>query len=116
MEKYIRDGCVGVLVSGGYGAGWSTWNEYGLDLATDKRIIEYFLNNFEDKVCDSYEEEEKDEKKMKSFLESIGYKNVYCGGLDGLRLELVEKGSSIKIDEYDGFESLKIGYSSFTTI
>ena len=26
MEKIIEDGKVAVLVSKGYGAGWSTWN------------------------------------------------------------------------------------------
>ena len=107
MEKYIKDGQVGVLVSGGYGAGWSTWSyENGLNLALDKRIIEYWLEN----------KSTLSESKMKSFLESIGYKNVYCGGLGGLYLEMVDEGSCIKINEYDGSESLEVGYSEFTRV
>ena len=107
MEKYIKDGQVGVLVSGGYGAGWSTWDyENGLNLALDKRIIEYWLNN----------KKNLSEDKMMDFLESIGYKHVCCGGLGGLRLEMVDECSAVKITEYDGFESLEVGYSEFTTV
>lgn len=114
VDKYIKDGQVGVLVSGGYGAGWSTWSyEYGLDLALDKRIIEKFLE-LSDKSKDI--EYEDAEKEMDSFLKSIGYNDVYVGGLDGLHLEMVDEGIPIRINEYDGFESLEVGYTGYTTL
>lgn len=42
MEKYYNENDeLGVLISVGFGAGWSTWNDEGL--AYDKRIIEKWL-------------------------------------------------------------------------
>ena len=41
MEKVIKNGQVGVLISPGYGAGWSTWN-HDVDpkvMMMDARII-----------------------------------------------------------------------------
>lgn len=108
MEKYIKDGKVGVLVSYGFGAGWSTWNT--IDIALDKKVIEKFL---EIKDMDNYEEAKFE---MEKYMESIGYEEVYLGGLDGLTLEMVDEGSAIKINEYDGSESLEIGYTEFTMI
>ena len=111
IEKYYNEnGEIGVLVSYGYGAGWSTWYD-DLDLALDKRIIEKFLElsskDIEYKVA---------EKEMKDYLENLGYKNVFCGGLEGLTLEYVSPGTPIKINEYDGAKSLEEGYSEFTII
>lgn len=113
VEKYYnKNGEVGILVSHGFGAGWSTWNsDYGLDLALDKRIIEKFLE-LSSKGIDY----KTAKKEMKEYLETVGYKGVYCGGLDGLTLEYVTVGTPIKINEYDGAESLEAGYSEFTTI
>ena len=114
MEKYIKDGQVGVLVSHGFGAGWSTWNgEYGMNLALDKRIIEKLLELSDEDNDIKYDVYE---KQMEEYLETIGYKNVYCGGLDGLELHMVDVGTAIKINEYDGNESLEYGYSDFTSL
>ena len=48
MEKYIKDGKVGVLVSPGYGAGWSTWGDDGLrdQLALDSRLVQAKLDGW----------------------------------------------------------------------
>lgn len=97
MKKYIKNGQVGVLVSYGYGAGWSTWNT--IEYALDKRIIEKFLEEV------SFEE-------MKTYMESIGY-DGYLGGFKGLELIMIEEGQLFKINEYDGAESLEVGTSNF---
>ena len=48
MELYEKgDGTFAVLVSPGYGAGWSTWDRK--ELAYDKRIIEYYLAHCDDR-------------------------------------------------------------------
>ena len=40
-EKVIRDGKVAVLISPGYGAGWSTWSSDYRDLLPfDRRFVE----------------------------------------------------------------------------
>lgn len=38
MKKLIRDGKVAVLVSPGFGAGWSTWNGDDEDAIFNKRL------------------------------------------------------------------------------
>ena len=40
-----------VLVSPGYGAGWSTWNDDKLQsIAYDKRIVKYIIENQKDNL------------------------------------------------------------------
>lgn len=84
---------VAVLVSYGYGAGWSTWNRE--ELCCDKRIVEYWL-----------EHNDAEEEEVKAFCESIGYEDVFCGGWHGIKLEYIPAGSKFIIEEYDGCESL----------
>lgn len=93
VEKYYRNNCLAVLVSPGYGAGWSTWNDE--ELAYDARIIEYWLDH-----SPSSED-------MEKFLVSIGYEHVYMGGYYSLRLQWVPKGQLFCIHEYDGSESIE---------
>ena len=82
-----------VLISPGYGAGWSTWNEK--ELATDKRIIKAFELGM-------------NEAEMSEYLEELGYENVYMGGYHDCEIVEVPKGSRFIIEEYDGHESILI--------
>ena len=43
LYEHIDGKRYAVLVSGGYGAGWSTWGDKRL--AYDKRIVEFFLDH-----------------------------------------------------------------------
>ena len=83
------DDKVEVLVSPGFGAGWSTWNDDGLKLAVDKRIIDFFKRAGQDA----------DKNLVKAFLREIGYEHVYCGGWDDLVIETVSKGMKFRISE-----------------
>ena len=82
----------GVLVSYGFGAGWSTWNDK--ELAYDKRIVEKFLEN----VSSS---------EMANYVESLGYARPYMGGYKDLELEFIPRGTLFRIYEYDGAESIE---------
>ena len=87
-----------ILISPGYGAGWSTWNNPGL--ATDKRLVELF-----EKGCTQNE--------MIDACVEYGYTNVYGdppydGGFADLKIVEVPKGSLFKIREYDGHEYVEI--------
>lgn len=95
IEKYEKDGKVAVLVSPGYGAGWSTWASSSVDkaVAMDKRIVQYVLD--EDLVS------------LREFMEKE-YPHVYLGGMEDLIVEWVTKGEAFEITEYDGYESLNI--------
>lgn len=83
---------VGVLVSHGYGAGWSTWGDKLSCL--DKELISAFER--------SASKEEILEIAEKNWPEQ------YNGGLLDCVVEYIPYGTAFRIDEYDGYESLEI--------
>ena len=102
MKKVLRDGAVAVLYSPGFGAGWSTWNE-DQNIMFDSRIVE--------KV-----EQGKQAEITTEFMESIGYTECFCGGVDALEVKWVSEGDQFEIREYDGFESVHVvGEGSYCT-
>ena len=120
IEYYYNDkGEIGILVSYGYGAGWSTWSEYGIKLAVDKRIIEKFNEHiYDDEWCREIGSFHNNDiqKEFQNFLSSIGYYNVYLGGLKDCELVFVPKGSPVRITEKNGNENLEIGYTDYTVL
>lgn len=90
MNKLERDGKVAVLVSPGFGAGWSTWNS-DHDLMFDPEIAQAVLDN------DHYKAEK---------IATNKYPDAYLGGISDLIVRWVNKGERFKINEYDGSETL----------
>lgn len=91
--KVERDGMVGVLVSRGYGAGWTSWNyEYPFLLHGDERLIELV--------------EKGDLIGAEEYTKSVVGEDAYLGGVDGLYVHWIPKGTMFIIDEYDGAETL----------
>jgi hypothetical protein len=95
MDKVICDGKVAVLVSRGYGAGWSTW--------TDE--VETYL--FHPKLVQMVEEERHSEITTEWMEQELGLDVSYTGGTDGLEIQWVPVGTKFVIHEYDGHESLR---------
>jgi hypothetical protein len=95
MNKVIRDGKVAVLVSRGYGAGWSTW--------TDE--VETYL--FHPKLVQMVEEERHSEITTEWMEQELGLDVSYTGGTDGLEIQWVPVGTKFVVHEYDGHESLR---------
>lgn len=95
FEKYIVDGKVGVLVSHGFGDGWSSWAsaETGPAMAMDKRIVEAFIRGGSSAAS---------EEAAKHFPDN------YLGGAGDLAIEWVDQGSRFDIREYDGSETLHV--------
>lgn len=92
MKKHIKNGKVAVLVSGGFGAGWSTWNgELGTQAIFDVDMVQALL----------------DGQPVLPIAEKK-YPDAYHGGVEDLRVEWVPVGERFEIDEYDGSESLRI--------
>jgi len=88
MEKIVENGNVAVAVSGGYGAGWSTWGKVNpMDAEFNKLFIE---GKFEE---------------AKQLAEEKG---LYAGGIDDIYIEWVPEGTRFEIKGYDGSESLRI--------
>lgn len=94
MNKIERDGKVAVLVSPGYGAGWSTWNyEHRETLCMDADIVQAILDGDRTKAVEIAKQKCGD---------------FYDGGADGLIVEWVPKGTGFLITEHDGHETLRI--------
>lgn len=82
-----------VLISPGYGAGWSTWE--GKGLATDARLIDAFEHGVS-------------EEEMHQLCADLGYGDVYMGGFKNLRVVEIPEGTFFRVSEYDGYESIEV--------
>jgi hypothetical protein len=88
MEKIVRDGKVAVAVSGGFGAGWSTWNDVD---PMDARFNQLFLDGAADEAADLCDELD------------LGY----AGGAGDVKIVWIPVGTEFQITEYDGSESIE---------
>ena len=90
MEKVIKDGKVGVLVSPGFGAGFLTWGA-PIEAIFNPTLIELIENEKWQEAID--------------FVEST-WEDVYTGGVQDLKVEWIPEGTKFKIAEYDGSETI----------
>lgn len=107
MEYYYSEdkSKVAILVSHGYGNGWSTWEDS--NLAWDKRVVEYVMRHMDNEKWRNYVGIEctTEYKEMTEFLYSIGYRNdMSLKGLERIAVEWVPIGAHFIIKEYDGNE------------
>lgn len=87
-RAYNDKGEVGVLVSAGFGAGWSTWNN-DIDPFDPHLIVAFSAH------------------RTKGILAAqMAYPQAYHGGLDQATVEWLPKGTRFYIDEYDGHETI----------
>ncbi len=92
MNKVIQNGLVAVLISPGFGAGWSTWNSEYPEMLFDPGMVDLVIKG--------------DQEQMRAYAE-LKWPDAYMGGLSKLEVEWVEQGRLIKINEYDGSESIE---------
>lgn len=106
VELYKNEyGEIAVLVSRGYGAGWSTWNCYP-ESAWDKRVVELFIQLTEkERTALSNNNQKMDWAKKQ--MEEWGYSNIYWGGFDDCEIKWVPENTFFRITEYDGCESIE---------
>lgn len=114
MNKVIRDGKVAVLISPGYGAGWSTWFNGKLEQLSlhDPRIVQFMIDNFlcDNKFNDVSVKTSEDGDKLKKFVSSLPeYAKIHLGGLETLEIRWVLEDAEFYIDEFDGYETLHYG-------
>jgi hypothetical protein len=93
VNKLIRDGQVAVLISPGYGAGWSSWNTEKEELLFDPGIVELVEHA-------KWEE-------LEMFV-TLKYPGIYAGGMRDLEVKWLPVGTEFDIKEYDGAETLEI--------
>lgn len=96
MDKVVKDGKVAVLISPGYGAGWSTWVD------TEHKEIALFHPDLVKAALDEVEDVQPMVDKI--FGEDSYF---YTGGWRDIEVEWLDEGTSFYVEEYDGSESLK---------
>lgn len=102
-----------ILYSPGYGAGWSTWNGEPVAhfMATYEPIIDFIEagNTFREDEVGGYRNTEIHpllQQLIDECREKFNVDYVCVLGARDLQVETVEDNTAIKIDEYDGYESL----------
>ena len=95
MEKVIRNGKVAVLVSGGFGAGWYSWNSNHKELLFHPKLVALVEAGKQSEITEEWLEQELD------------LKDIYCGGARDLDIEWLNEGTAFVVEEYDGSESLR---------
>lgn len=101
-----------ILYSPGFGAGWTTWEhnpEIKAYMLEYKPIIDFLETGgkFKDEDCHSYKDGPLHpllEQLKKDCKEKFGEDYIYCGGADDL--EVMEVSGRVRIEEYDGSESV----------
>ena len=96
-EKVIKDGKVAVLVSHGFGAGWSTW-------AYEDGASDFVM--FDCRVVEAAERKASAAEVEDLLVELIG-NAPYMGGWSGVEVRWVDQGQAFYINDYDGNESLR---------
>lgn len=94
-KRYDENGLVAVLISPGFGAGWSTWS-HGQDseaLLFDSRLVDAVLAKMP-------------EDEFVEYCRSLGY-DQYMGGASDLEVVWLEQGTRFVVEEYDGSESIR---------
>lgn len=100
VDRYFNnEGKVGVLVSGGFGAGYSTWNDDDL-----KEFLIFDKTNVELVIKGDYEGLK---KRLEALSSSLG-EYISYHGVDDLSVEFLPKGAAFKIREYDGNERIEL--------
>ncbi len=92
-NKLVQNGQVAVLVSPGFGAGWSTWNRAVPEILFDPAIVEFIKH-------DQWAE-------LNTYV-TLKYPGLYTGGMKDLAVAWLPEGTEFRIKEYDGAESIEI--------
>ena len=95
VNKVVRKGCVAVIYSPEYGAGWSTWNRKYPEILFDPAIVDFV--------------EKKQDEELQVYV-TLKYPNIYDGGIVGLKVEWIPEGSFFRVNEHDGAESIELRY------
>lgn len=103
MNKYVEDGHVAVIISPGFGAGWTTWNNHNMNLVFDPILVELVKllhkENTESEKLDII-------KRIEARAEELE-PDGYFGSASELGIVWLPEGTRFIIEEYDGSESIR---------
>jgi len=104
VEKLIRDGKVAVLISPGFGAGWSTWASEHAWSTWASEHAEFALF---DKGLVELAERGATTDEVETYLASKDM-DFYKGGWRDVEIRWLDQGTRFTVEEYDGSESLRM--------
>lgn len=104
MNKVIRDGKVAVVVSPGFGAGWSSWAWDRMAHDGEEAYRDFMLF---DSVLVTMIERGLSVETIEEYVTN-NYPHTYCGAADDLTIQWLPVGTAFRIHEYDGAESVEI--------
>jgi hypothetical protein len=103
VEKVVRNGEVAVLISPGFGSGWSTWT-------TEHRDILLFHPKLVEWV------EKGKGPGLENLLNELGAGSTYVGSnVEDLEVRWLPEGTAFYVHEYDGSESIVTGEDLYVT-
>lgn len=99
-----------ILVSRGWGSGWSTANPEYPEIAYDKKVLEWYCRLtpefFEKFKCD-FNGKNEEYKEARDFFDNLGYYDIYFGGFRNDMIRWIPVESIWRIEEYDGAERVE---------
>lgn len=102
-EKLVVDGKVAVLISPGFGAGWSTWApELFASEETSTAIREFCL--FDKTLIQMCLDKASEGDVQKYFETKYPGEVPYLGGWEDVEVQWVQQGLAFTVIEYDGSE------------
>lgn len=94
IDKVIENGEVAVLISHGYGAGWSTWSSNDEQMLYDPYIVNAVRKGYNfDRVEEYFKAK---------------YPTRYDGGYEDLVVVWIPVGTKFVVTEYDGSENIQL--------
>jgi len=90
-----------VLISPGFGAGWSTWCD-----ADDRESVTFDPWIVDILLSDQYNRKEKIDR-IYAYC-AVKYPDMYMGGVSDLTVQWVPQGTLFRVAEYDGAETIEL--------
>lgn len=92
MQKFKQDGKVAVIISPGYGGGWSTDHDDSPEMLWDPGLVQLLLTKAKNHELETYIK--------------LRYPYVNMNSVRELSVEWVPEGEQFYVENYDGFESI----------
>ncbi|KAL6719351.1 hypothetical protein ACLMJK_003590 [Lecanora helva] len=109
VPRYRDDkhGMIAVMISAGYGAGWSTWHLLDTNIPLEAYLLEVSI--FDEEIVAALLACDRDEavRICKQKFEAVGMEDRFNEvGVKDLAVDWVEEGVEFRINEYDGYEKI----------
>jgi len=111
IKKVVKEGKVAVLVSKGWGAGFTTWTTNWNP--EDKNCLQQLFDPTLVEMCKQLQSLKFFDRDRTGLLDQMleyiqkTYPKAFVGGIEDLEVEWVPEGSLFRVNEYDGKEEVE---------